>query len=100
MEILKSIYYKQNLSRARASQVEWVKNEISSMLHLGLLRRNNDNLILTELGFITMKKLAGNKIPDMISLDKSIFLGGVNGEEFKVGRSLAKKIVLEISGSK
>lgn len=98
IDILRSIYYRQELPRSVfAIGASWVQAEFTSLNQSKLIMVQDDEYVLTDAGFTALKKLAGGRIPDMIRIDKTIFMTKKERGKFIVDRSLAKELFREVS---
>lgn len=98
LDILRSIYYKQELPRSVFSDgASWVQAANTVLLQSNLIAVVDTKYALTELGFVALKKMAGGHIPKMIRMDKEIFTDKKDNEKFIVDRSLAREIFREVS---
>lgn len=92
--ILRSIFYRQNLP----SKLLYgfgssnVAAEISAMVELKLIRRDNSGLKLTELGNSYLFRISGNRKPPMIDMDPNALQAKEKQKKFIVGSSLAADI--------
>ena len=99
LDILRSVYYKQDLPRrVFLTDADWVQAEQTNLLKRKLIETDESKaFVLTELGLSVLKELAGGRIPSMIQIDREIFLDKKRNKKFIVGRSLAKEIFREVS---
>lgn len=98
VDILRSIYYKQELPRSVFSiGAAWMQAEFTTLTQSKLIAIKDERYILTDTGLAALKKLAGGRVPGMIRMDRSIFMSRRHKEKFIVDRSLAKEIFREVS---
>lgn len=98
LDILRSIYYKQQLPKSvLLIGVQWVLAEQTSLLQRKLMVVEDGKYVLTELGLLALKEMAGGRVPPMIRMRREMFSDKKHTEKFIVGRSLAKEIFREIS---
>ncbi|MFD0860260.1 hypothetical protein [Roseovarius aquimarinus] len=98
LDILRSIYYQQDLpSSVFTIGASWVQAEFTSLIQSKFITVRDEEYVLTDAGFGALKKLAGGRIPNMIRIDKTIFMTKKERGKFKVDRSLAKELFREVS---
>lgn len=98
MDILRSIYYGQNLpSSVFSVGATWVRAEHTTLLQGKFITERDGKFELTDMGSAALRKLAGGRIPPMIRMERSIFHGKRKDRKFIVGRSLAKELFREVS---
>ncbi len=98
LDILRSVYYRQELPRSVfAIGASWVQAEFTSLIQSKLIVVEDEEYVLTNVGFAALKKLAGGRVPSMIRMDRSIFTTKKDKGKFIVDRSLAKELFREVS---